>query len=325
MTYDNILVDGNNLAHRARHTYNLSLNGLDVSVTYGVLRSIKSYMDKFAPKSITVCFDGGIPEFRRKAVPSYKCSRDHGDPLEYEDFLRQLRELQNLALPMCGVVCVSKAGAEADDLLAQAARMMSGRNLVITNDKDLYQVVSDTTHLLIPHNETIITPDNFEEIAGISQESYLDWRAIQGDNSDNIPGIPGIGEKTATKLFQAFTELTNITNAAAGHYPGQAGLSDRLAESIITFGFEKICKNVFVSALYADRVGARLAVLQAIATFQKAQKDQVKKYLLKMAFVSLLEGFMPYTLRLEAPQVLDDVSSGYMQMPMICAKRMPVT
>ena len=325
MNYDNILIDLSNLAHRCRHTYNLSLNGLDVSVTYGVLRSIKGYMDKFSPKSITVCCDGGIPEFRRKAVPSYKCSRDHGDPLEYGDFLRQLRDLENTVLPMCGIVCVSKAGAEADDLLAQAAKMLSGKNLIITNDKDLYQAVSDTTHLLIPHNETILTPKNFEEVVGIPQDSYVDWRAIQGDSSDNIPGIPGIGEKTATKLFQEFRELTNITNAAAGHYPGEAGLSDRLAESILTFGFEKICKNVFVSALYADRVGARLAVLQAVIDFEKAQKDRVKKYLLKMAFVSLLEGFMPYTLHLEAPRVLEYAWSGCMQIPMICAKRMPVT
>jgi DNA polymerase-1 len=320
MIYDTLLIDGNNLAHRCRHVFHLSNRGIDVSVTFGVLHNISSLIHRFKPKSIIVCWDGGVPEFRRVAIPSYKANREHGDPLEYEDFIRQLNELCDFVFPTSGIISIRKIGAEADDLIAHTAQMLSGNTLVITNDKDLYQTVSKNVHMLNPTKDIIVTPDNFEEIVGISQKHYVDWRAIQGDSSDNIPGVPGIGDKTATKLFQEFKELTNITNAAAGHYPHKHTMSDKLATSILSFGFETICKNIYITALYADRVGAKLIIQQSINSFRPANKDRLKKYLLRNAFITMQGEFMPYTVKLIAPTIRSDD----FRMPMICAKRTPV-
>src|SRR5512139_1910981 len=113
----NIIIDANHLAHRCRHVFNLSNKGVDVSVTYGFLKVMGSIIDKFKPQSVIVCWDGGIPEHRRKCYPEYKASRDHGDPLEYVEFERQCDELYGYALPMMGVVNIRRMGIEADDLM----------------------------------------------------------------------------------------------------------------------------------------------------------------------------------------------------------------
>ncbi len=298
-----LLIDGNNLAHRARHVFSLSNKGVDVSVTYGVIRIISSLISKYDPTSVMVCFDGGTPEFRKRFVPEYKANRHKDeDPMAWEDFNRQMNELSDYALPLMGMAVARKLGAEADDLLYHASRMYNGNSLIVTNDKDLLQAVSEKTSVLNPSKEVIVTLDNFEEVTGISKNLYVDWRAIQGDGSDNIPGVPGIGEKTATKLFKEFGSLSNIINATLGHHP-TLKLEGKLGANIASFGIDRIAKNVYVTALYADRVGAKQAVLDAVYNYKQADKDRVKKYLMRNGFVSLMEGkFYRSIMKLEVPE-----------------------
>lgn len=312
-----LIIDGNNLAHRCRHVFSLSNKGVDVSVTYGVLHNINALVKKFHPTSIIVGWDGGVPEFRRKTVPEYKANRDHGDPVEYDNFLRQTCELHDYAFPMMGIISVRKPGAEADDLIYHASRILEGDHIIVTGDKDLLQAVNQDTQVFVPGKDLLVNLDNFEEIAGIDKASYIDWRALQGDSSDNIAGVTGIGEKTATKLFHEFKTLTNITNAALGHYPGPEKLTDKIAASIVTFGFERIAKNIYITALYADRVGARKAIVQGMDCFHPADHTRVKKYLLRNAFVSLMESLPAGLSRLECPRLRTDV-----RVPVVCEARL---
>lgn len=317
--YSTLIIDGNNLAHRCRHVFHLSNKGVDVSVTYGMLHNISSLISRFQPESIIVCWDGGIPEFRRKAVPDYKANRDHGDPLEYDNFLRQVDELCDYALPLMGIVSVQRCGIEADDLLYHASRIFRGDHLIVTGDKDLFQAVNSVTDVYSPSKETVIDMANFEEVVGVKREDYIDWRALQGDSSDNIAGVPGIGEVTATKLFKEFGTLTNITNAASGHYPGPEKLSPKIATSIASFGFDRICKNIYITALYADRIGSRFALTQAVSQWHPANKDSVKKYLMRNAFVSLMDGLPFASTKLRPPRIMRDV-----RIPLVCETRNPV-
>jgi 5'-3' exonuclease len=315
----NLLIDGNNLAHRCRHAFHLSHHGVDVSVTYGFLRNVASLIKRFKPSSIVVCWDGGVPEFRRKAVPEYKANRDHGDPLEYQDFLRQVQELTDYVFPMMGVVSVRKLGAEADDHLYHASRMLEGDNMIVSGDKDLFQAIDDELGVSVyyPSKDKVYTMVDVETDYDIAFSNYVDWRALIGDSSDNIPGVPGIGEKTASKLFKEFRELTNITNAATGSYPGPAVLSDRLSSAILTFGFERICKNIYIMALYADRVGSRQAILDAIGDYRPANAKRIKQYLLRNAFVSLMDGMPMAMTKLKQPSI----RAGKWRVPVIHCRR----
>jgi 5'-3' exonuclease len=313
-----LVIDGNNLAHRVRHTVSLSNKGVDVSVTYGFIKNIISLYNKFKPTSIIVCWDGGVPEFRRKAMPEYKSGRDHGDPEEYADFLRQIQELSNYAFPMMGVVSVRKIGAEADDLIYHCTKMVPGNIIVISTDKDMLQCINEHVMVYAPFTDKLYDQARFENEYGIPLMKFLDWRALIGDSSDNIAGVYGVGEKTATKLFQEYKELSNIINAAMGHYPG-GKLTGTVATNIISFGLDRICKNVFVMALYADRVGARASIIVAVQNYHSADINRIRKYFMRNAFSSLVGNTGCFG-KLLAPTL---VTMG-MRIPVICGRRMPV-
>ena len=326
-----LVIDGNNLAHRCKHVFSLSNNGKDVSVTFGFLRTMYSYIRKYDPASVLVCWDGGIPRFRVAAVPEYKANRHKDDdPTEYEDFLRQMQELSDYALPMMGVCTVRRVGVEADDLMAAAVRMQQlGDCMIVSSDKDMLQCCREDKKL--SRNVTVLRPstngkddkiyniDKVEEEFDIEFEKYVEWRALQGDKSDNIPGVAGIGGKTASKLFKQFGTLTGITNAAAGINP--AGTIDgRLGEAIMQFGFDRIARNIFITSLHADRVGAKAALLGAMSVWRKADKDRMKKYFLANAFVSLLDGdVVGSMMKLNPPLFSTDTT-----IPKVCHRRKPV-
>ena len=64
--------------------------------------------------------------------------------------------------------------------------------------------------LFSPVKGTLYTPDNYEELMGIKQSSFLTYKIIKGDSSDGIPGINGIGEVTGKKLVNKYGNLENI-------------------------------------------------------------------------------------------------------------------
>ena len=315
-----LVIDGNHLAHRCRNVFSLSNRGVDVSVTYGFLRVLSSLLSKWKPTSVIVCWDGGIPNYRRVAIPEYKANRHQDeDPFEYEEFLRQIRDLSDYVLPMMGVVVVRKVGVEADDLIAHASQLLYGKVIIITSDKDMLQCVNDNVSMYNPNKEILYTPDVIEKEYGIPVNKLLDWRALQGDGSDNIPGVHGIGEKTASKLIQEFGDISGVYNAAMKRNP-KGKLQDKIATSIVSFGWDRLVKNIYVSALYADRTGSRAIIIDKVNNYQPCNKERVKKYLLKNAFMSLIEtSFVGQLGKLNAPVLIQGLRT-----PVVCAKRVSV-
>ncbi len=55
--------------------------------------------------------------------------------------------------------------------------------------------------------------DKVQERFGFDPPLVVDYKALQGDPSDNIPGVPGIGEKTAKSLVQEYGALEHILDA----------------------------------------------------------------------------------------------------------------
>jgi 5'-3' exonuclease len=304
-----LICDGNNIAHIARHSFSLSNRGMDTSVTYGFLRILNGHINKFKPQSVVICWDGGIPEFRRQAVPEYKAGRHQDeDPDAYEDFLRQMRELQNIVIPMSGMVNAFKRGVEADDFMYHASRMLEDTIVIITTDKDLLQCATDSVFIYHPTKDILYNPRIIEQEFGIAVKDLIDWRAIQGDSSDNIAGVFGIGEKTATKLIQEFGDISGIYNAAMGANP-KGKVSEKIASAIVAFGWDRLVKNIKITALYADRVGARQAIEKAVINRKPLDDDKMIDYLYRNAFMSLADGnFISNLRKLRKPELVADTN-----------------
>jgi DNA polymerase I len=313
-----LLIDGNHLAHRCRHVFSLSYMGKDVSVTYGFLKTLKSIMGKFDPHAVVVCWDGGIPEFRRKLIPEYKANRHQDDDqAAWEDFNRQMQELCDRVLPLMGILSVRKLKAEGDDLLYHASRISALPSIIVTGDRDLFQAVDENTSVYSPHKEKLYRPADIQAEFGISQEQFVHWKALQGDSSDNIPGVPGIGDKTATKLFQEYGNLSCITNAAAGINAGH-NLSGKLATNICEFGMDRLARNIQAIALFRDKTGAKMALREAANNYIPFAADHTKRFLMANGFTSLFE-FLGDLGRLHKPEFRDDV-----RYPFIEPRRMPI-
>lgn len=314
-----LIIDGNNLAYRAKYKFQLSNRGIDVSVTYGFLKILIPLIRDQHAKSVIVAWDGGIPKFRRERVPEYKIGRHKDeDPEERKDFQRQISELHEHALPAMGIISIMKHNTEADDLVYHASRIINNEALVVSADKDLLQCVSERVSVYVPSKEKKYTSEMLEEEIGIPYTDYIHWRSIQGDGSDNIPGIDGIGEKTATKLFQTFGSLAGIENAAKGCNP-IGKLEGRIGTGILSFGSQRIMNNVYIMALFRDKCGARKAIYDAVQDYQPASKMRIKTYLMKNGFVSLLENIPSLVEKLEVPEL--NLSERF---PIVVMERKPI-
>src|SRR5262249_61659128 len=79
--------------------------------------------------------------------------------------------------------------------------------VVVTLDKDLYQIVNTVLILNTSKDDLIVDRDKVRELFGVSPEQIPDLLGLWGDSSDNVPGAPGIGEKTALDLIQKFGSI----------------------------------------------------------------------------------------------------------------------
>ena len=116
-----------------------------------------------------------------------------------------------------GYTNVRVEGFEADDViatLAREAREQSIDVMIVTGDRDLFQLVEDGVRVMATSRGITETKVYDREAVvdryGIPPELVPDFVGLKGDTSDNIPGVPGIGEKTATQLLQEYGDLEGV-------------------------------------------------------------------------------------------------------------------
>ena len=184
--------------------------GESTNALYGFIRSIQKIIKDFSPENLVAVFDGpNNKKARLEIYPEYKSNRIAMP----EDLFPQL----GLAHTYCkhaGIPYLSEPGVEADDMIGVIAKWAEKNDtkvFICSSDKDLCQLVSDTTFMLNTHkNNLLIDRQKVEEIHGVKPEQIVDYLALMGDKSDNIPGIPGFGPKTAASLLQQYNTLENL-------------------------------------------------------------------------------------------------------------------
>ena len=187
-------------------------SGLPTKVPFLFANILRRLIKDYKPDYIGIVFDTSKPTFRDKLFESYKA---HRAPMPDEMTL-QLPYVRRLCEAMCMPI-LELDGYEADDVIGTLSKKAAAENLnvlVISNDKDMMQLVNDGVRVLRTGTggvkaDTIVDAGKVEEILGVPPNKVIDLMALLGDNIDNIPGAKGIGEKGATELIQKYGTVEN--------------------------------------------------------------------------------------------------------------------
>lgn len=211
-----LMIDGNSIVNRAFYGIRMlnAPDGTPTNAVYGFITILQRLLEEEQPDGVCVAFDLKGPTFRHLQYEGYKAQRK-GMP---EELAVQMPILKSV-LDAMGILRVEQEGLEADDLLGTMSRLAEREgheSVIVTGDKDSFQLISDQTRVLhvktrLGQTETIsYTPERFEEEYGFAPMKMIDLKALMGDASDNIPGVPGVGEKTALDLLHRFGSVADI-------------------------------------------------------------------------------------------------------------------
>ena len=199
------LLDGHALIYRAFFAMIsrplTTSSGENTSAPFGLARFLIRLMEDHEPDYVGVVLDAG-DSYRTEVYPEYKATREKM-PDEMAASLPRVREI----VEAFRVPVIEIPDWEADDVigtLARQAAQQGVRTVIVSGDKDFYQLIDDMTHLLNPGrggpagvDEERVTPENAAERLGVEPRHVTDYLALIGDSSDNVPGVRGIGKKTA--------------------------------------------------------------------------------------------------------------------------------
>ncbi len=209
------VIDGNSLMHRAYHGVPPTMNSADGTPTnavFGFLQMILKFIEMEHPDAIVCAFDAGKPKFRIEQLEQYKAQRPPMD-----DELRVQFPIIEELLASMGIPVVKVPGWEGDDILGTVAardEALGYRTLLVTGDKDAYQLATDVTSIVTTKkgltDVAVYGPEQVEERYGVTPAQFTDFLGLMGDSSDNIPGVAGIGPKNAAKLLAQFGSIEGI-------------------------------------------------------------------------------------------------------------------
>ncbi len=297
MTEKIMLIDGNSIVNRAFYGVPLLTNaeGRYTNAVYGFLNILFKLIDEENPDYLAVAFDLHVPTFRHKAFTEYKGNRK-SMPEELREQMPLLKEI----LCAMGIALYEQEGFEADDILGSLSKQAEQKGIlavVVSGDKDLLQLASDTLKVRIPktkHGRTE-TEDYYAkdvmEAYGVTPTEFIDVKALMGDSSDNIPGVPSIGEKTAIKIIQQYHDLENAIAHASEvkpkrasenleNFKEQARMSKYLATIVRDMDLQMDmtqmgAKNLFTSEAYT--LVKKLEFKSFFARFEQNTAQQTQK------------------------------------------------
>jgi len=204
------LLDAHGLCYRAFHAVKGLSNsqGQPTNAVYGFVNALRKMLKDFDPAYFAVCFDKDGKSFRQETYQDYKIQR----PPMPDDLRSQMPLIHQVARNY-GLPVIEVQGYEADDLMATAAKLFQTQAVdvvVISDDKDLFQLVNERVSVYSPRKELLLRPKDVLEVFGVAPEYVADFLGLAGDASDNIPGVQGVGKVTAQKLITRFGSLENI-------------------------------------------------------------------------------------------------------------------
>jgi len=239
-----LIIDGSNIAYRAYHgnkKQRLSYEGNPTGAIYGFKGMFTKFIKKFNPSHVIVVFDHPSPTFRHRFYPDYKGTRVHDPVISQQwssifEFLA-IHNIKQLVVP----------NYEADDVIATLSYKFEEDMpcIIISNDKDLGQIVSEQTFVYDPVGVTWTPQYLKDEKFGVGANQVAAYLALMGDSSDNIPGVEGIGKITAAELLNQFPTLLRIRENTRSLKPKIGLAIENNWETIkLAYSLTKLCFDV---------------------------------------------------------------------------------
>ena len=214
-----MLIDGNSILNRGFYGLSgssmlVTSSGQYTNAVFAFINIMNKHIEEEAPEYIAVAFDMKAKTFRHKMFDGYKAQRK-GMPEELASQLPIIKEV----LSAMNIPIIEKEGFEADDIIGSLSLLAEKNNLdvvVITGDRDSFQLISDKTIVMLPSTRAGKTETKrfdtkaIYEQYGVEPLQMIDVKGLMGDSSDNIPGVPGVGEKTALSLISSYKTIEGV-------------------------------------------------------------------------------------------------------------------
>jgi DNA polymerase-1 len=222
-----------------------SPTGEPTRATYVFTQMLLNLVQNRKPDYLAMVIDAAGDEgvFRKKIDPNYKATRKPRP----DDFAPQEARILQICRD-AGVPIYFKHGYEADDLIATMVTQLKGKDFetfMVSKDKDLRQVLDESTRLYDIHSDEVVDPKKMEEKLGYTPAEAIDVQTLMGDNIDNVPGVAGVGEKTAVKLIKKYGSAAAVLDHLADLTPKMREAFEAFAPKIdITRRLVTLVKNV---------------------------------------------------------------------------------
>ena len=197
-----LLIDGSSQMYRAYHAIRdlTGPDGKSTNAVFGFVTMLRKLINDQQPELIAAAFDLRGPTFRSELDAKYKANRAPMPP----DLVEQVPWVHE-ACDALGVPVLTHEKFEADDVIGTLARRAVDEKLdvvIVTGDKDFFQLVGDTVTVFNPRDPgTWYDAEAVEEKFGVAPAQAVDVLALMGDSVDNVKGVPGIGAKGARALI----------------------------------------------------------------------------------------------------------------------------
>lgn len=210
-------------------------DGTRVNAAHGFLGMLARLVSEWDPARLACATDEDWrPRWRVELIESYKTHRTdepeaEAGPLGWAEpgLDEQVPVIYEL-LRRCRVAVVGAPKFEAEDVIGTLAHRLEGEILIVSGDRDLFQLVKDPdVKVIYPRrgvgNVAVVDESYIEEKYSVPGRAYLDYAVLRGDPSDGLPGVRGVGEKTASSLVERYGSLEEVINAAVADPKGALG------------------------------------------------------------------------------------------------------
>ena len=216
MGHDILLIDGNSMLFRAYHAtayrgnFMSTSTGVPTNAVFGFSNMINKAITLLDPEYVLVAWDAGKPTFRHKQFENYKGTRK-----EVDEELKAQFPIAREFLDAYHIYRYEEEGIEADDIIGSLSKRYPEHKIhILSSDKDLLQLIDDTTDVLLMKKgitDMQMTDEKvLYEMMELTPKQIIDFKGLSGDTSDNIPGVRGIGDKTAVKLLHAYGSVEGV-------------------------------------------------------------------------------------------------------------------